>query len=127
MGHALDGGSEMFQHPKGFSPSRPVSPDFPRPSDLAAGATVTSEASPAPVRLVAPTTMPPLALGTDLLFLWRRKRLIAAAVAVGVLLSLAADLVITPRYRAISQIFIGPLDLRGVEKTVMPAAQTADA
>jgi uncharacterized protein involved in exopolysaccharide biosynthesis len=43
------------------------------------------------------------------------------------LLSLVADLVITPHYRAVSQIFIGPVDLRVVEKTVMPAAQTADA
>src|SRR5262249_60117624 len=59
--------------------------------------------------------------------LWRRKRLLAAAAAGGLLLSLAADLVITPRYRAISQILIGPVDLRVVEKTVMPAAQTADA
>jgi len=114
----------MFQHPKGFAPSRPVSPDFPQTSDLAAGAAATSDAIA--VRLAA-ATPPPLALGTDLLFLWRRKRLIASAVAVGLLLSVAADLVITPRYRAISQIFIGPVDLRVVEKTVMPAAQTADA
>lgn len=114
----------MFQHPKGFAPSRPVSPDFPQTSDLAAGTAATSDAIA--VRLAA-ATPPPLALGTDLLFLWRRKRLIASAVAVGLLLSVAADLVITPRYRAISQIFIGPVDLRVVEKTVMPAAQTADA
>jgi uncharacterized protein involved in exopolysaccharide biosynthesis len=127
MGHALDGGSEMFQHPKGFAPSRPVSPDFPRPSDLVAVAAMTSEASPAPAQLAAATTTPPLALGTDLVFLWRRKRLIATAVALGLLLSLGADFVITPRYRAVSQIFIGPVDLRVIEKTVMPAAQTSDA
>jgi len=104
-----------------------VSPDFPRPSDLDAGATVTSEASVEPAHVIGPTTLPARALGADLMFLSRRKRLIAAAVAAGLLVSLAADLVVTPRYRAISQIFIGPVDLRVIEKTVMPAAQTADA
>src|SRR5690242_18365785 len=108
----------MFQHPKGFAPSRPVSPDFSRSNDLAAVAAVKSEAPSDQVRLVAASTVPPRALAMDLVFLWRRKRLIAAAVAGGLLLSLAADLVITPRYRAISQIFIGPVDLRVVEKTV---------
>jgi succinoglycan biosynthesis transport protein ExoP len=117
----------MFQHPKGFAPSRPVSPDFSRPNELAAGAAVTSEAPSDPIRLVAASAMPPRAPGMDLMFLWRRKRLIVAAVAGGLLLSVAADLLITPRYRAISQIFIGPVDLRVVEKTVMPTAQTADA
>src|SRR5262249_5949011 len=43
------------------------------------------------------------------------------------LLAALAELLITPRYRAISQIMIGPADLRVVEKSVMPPAQTADA
>src|SRR5260370_42147004 len=30
-------------------------------------------------------------------------------------------------YRAASQILIGPVDLRGIDKSVVPAAQTADA
>jgi uncharacterized protein involved in exopolysaccharide biosynthesis len=99
----------MFQHPKGFSPSVPVNPE-----NLS-------------IRSVLPIAIPRLALGTDLMFIWRRKRLIAFTVTAALLLSVGADLVITPKYRAVSQIFIGPVDLRVVEKTVMPPAQTADA
>ena len=101
----------MFQHPKGFSPSVPVSPE-------------TLSIRPA-AAAVAP--VPRLAFGKDWAFLWRRKSLIALTMAVALLLSLGADLVLTPRYRAVSQILIGPVDLRVVEKTVMPPAQTADA
>src|SRR4030088_234436 len=61
------------------------------------------------------------------MFILRRKRLIAFTVTAALLLSVGADLVMTPRYRAVSQILIGPVDLRVVEKTVMPPAQTADA
>lgn len=102
--------SNMFQHPKGFSPSVPVNPET---------ISIRPVAAATPVRR--------LAFGKDWMFLWRRKSLIALTVAMALLLSLGADLVMTPRYRAVSQILIGPVDLRVVEKTVMPPAQTADA
>jgi polysaccharide biosynthesis transport protein len=102
--------SNMFQHPKGFSPSVPVNPET---------ISIRPVAAATPVRR--------LAVGKDWMFLWRRKSLIALTVAMALLLSLGADLVMTPRYRAVSQILIGPVDLRVVEKTVMPPAQTADA
>ena len=63
----------------------------------------------------------------DLSFLWRRKWWIAASVAVSLVVCFVADLVITPRFRAVAQILIGPVDLRVIEKDVMPLAQTADA
>jgi polysaccharide biosynthesis transport protein len=63
----------------------------------------------------------------DLSFLWRRKWWIAASVAAALAVCFVADLVITPRYRAAAQILIGPVDLRVIEKDVMPLAQTADA
>src|SRR3981081_942266 len=102
--------SSMFQHPKGFSPSVPVNPET---------VSIRPVAAATPVRR--------LAFGKDWMFLWRRKGLIALTVAMALLLSLGADLVMTPRYRAVSQILIGPVDLRVVEKTVMPPAQTQDA
>jgi polysaccharide biosynthesis transport protein len=66
-------------------------------------------------------------LGLDWTFMWRRRRLIALCVVLALVGAGVADLVITPRYRAISQIMIGPVDLRVVEKSVLPPAQTADA
>src|SRR5260370_8441864 len=107
--HNFKSESDMCQHSKGFSPSVPVNPES------------------LSIRSVLPIAIPRLALGTDLMFIWRRKGLIAFTVAAALLLSVGADLVITPKYRAVSQIFIGPVDLRVVEKTVMPPAQTADA
>src|SRR5258706_14455883 len=83
-------GSNMFQHPKGFSPSVPVNPET---------------VSIRPVAAV--TSVPRLAFGTDWVFLWRRKSLIALTVAAALLLSLGADLVMTARYRAVSQSLIG--------------------
>ena len=102
----------MFQHPKGFAPSVPV-----RPDSIA-------------IRPISPATVPNVdfaAFAKDWMFVWRRKGLIAVAVAAALLLVLVADFAITPRYRAVSQIMIGPADLRVVEKALMPAAQTADA
>jgi succinoglycan biosynthesis transport protein ExoP len=63
----------------------------------------------------------------DLSFLSRRKWWIAASVAAALVVCFIADLVIPPRYRAAAQILIGPVDLRVVDKDVMPLAQTADA
>src|SRR6185369_15027248 len=90
----LKDGSDMFQHPKGFSPSLPVSSEFPSPKDFAPVTAVTPEGPS--IRSVEPTTIRRLPLGADLTFLWRRKRLVAISVAAGLLLSLVADLVITP-------------------------------
>ena len=111
--------SDMFQHPKGVAPS----------------VSVQSEA--VAVRPVSPSTAPSAALNAglsatfafakDWMFILRHKRLVACTVAAALALALVADFVITPRYRAVSQILIGPADLRMVEKAMMPAAQTADA
>jgi succinoglycan biosynthesis transport protein ExoP len=52
---------------------------------------------------------------------------VAAKVA-ALLLGVVVELAVSPRYRAASQILIGPVDLRLVgEKSVMPAAQSSDA
>lgn len=111
--------SDMFQHPKGVAPSvsvqseavaiRPVSPSAAPSAALSAGLSAT------------------FAFAKDWMFIVRHKRLVACTVAVALALALVADFVITPRYRAVSQILIGPADLRVVEKAMMPAAQTADA
>jgi polysaccharide biosynthesis transport protein len=98
----------MFQNPRGFSPSVPASQD--------------GQSSRA-----AAMSFPRLGLNTDLTFLWRQRRWIAVGIAAGLLVNLAAELTLTPRYRAVSQILIGPVDLRGVDKSVMPPAQTADS
>lgn len=101
----------MFQRPKGFAPSVPVHPES------------------ISVRPISSTTVPNVtfAFAKEWMFIWRRKGLIALAVAGALLLALVADFAITPRYRAVSQILIGPADLRVVEKALMPPAQTADA
>ncbi len=109
----------MFQHPKGVAPSasvqseavaiRPVSPSAAPSAALNAGLSAT------------------FAFAKDWMFILRHKRLIACTVAAALALALVADFVITPSYRAVSQILIGPADLRVVEKATMPAAQTADA
>jgi polysaccharide biosynthesis transport protein len=115
----------MFQHPKGFSPNVPVNPENLSIRPVAAAAT--SVAAAATLAAATVMSVPRLALGKEWMFLWRRKGLIALTVAAALLLGLGADVVMTPRYRAVSQILIGPVDLRVVEKTVMPPAQTADA
>jgi uncharacterized protein involved in exopolysaccharide biosynthesis len=66
-------------------------------------------------------------LDTDLSFVWRRWHWVIIALAVALLGYLAAELTLTPRYRAASQILIGPADLQGIDKSVVPTAQTADA
>jgi polysaccharide biosynthesis transport protein len=111
--------SDMFQHPKGVAPSAPVQ----------------SEA--VAIRPVSPSAAPSAALNAgwgatfafakDWMFILRHKRLVACTAAAALALALVADFVITPRYRAVSQILIGPADLRVVEKAMIPAAQTADA
>jgi uncharacterized protein involved in exopolysaccharide biosynthesis len=102
----------MFQHMKGFGPSARVTP---------------TEAAAPPQAAPAPPLVSMVALGLDLRFVCRRRRLIAGCVILALLLGVATELAITPRYRAISQIMIGPSDLHVVDKSVMPTAQTADA
>jgi succinoglycan biosynthesis transport protein ExoP len=99
----------MFQNPRGLSPGVPATPDG------------------QPSRAAATMSFPRLALATDWAFLWRRRRWIVIGVAAALMLNLVAELTLTPRYRAASQILIGPVDLRGVDKSVMPAAQAADS
>ena len=106
----------MFQNPKGFSPSVPISaPEKPVRPDVV------------PVRNAGSSVIARLAPVGDLAFIWRGKGLIAlCALALGVA-GMSADFFIAPRYRAASQILIGPTDLNVVDKALMPAAQTADA
>jgi len=96
----------MFQNPKGFSPSVPVS----------------SEGK------VRPNVFfPNLPAGIDLAFIQRGWRWILAGVTAALLLGLIAELTLMPQYRAVSEILIGPADLRVVDRSVMPPVQTADA
>lgn len=98
----------MFQNPRGFSPS------------------VAATQEGQTIRATSPTILP-RGLGIDLTFIWRRRRWIYLALAAALLLDLTAELTLAPRYRASSQILIGPVDLRGVDKSVVPTAQTADS
>jgi polysaccharide biosynthesis transport protein len=99
----------MFQNPRSFSSSVPATPEGQS------------------IRAAAPTVFPRLGIGADWTFLWRRRGWILVGVAAALTLNLVAELTLIPRYRAVSQILIGPVDLRGVDKSVMPPAQTADA
>jgi succinoglycan biosynthesis transport protein ExoP len=99
----------MFQNPRGFSPGVPATQDG-----------QSNRAAPA-------MSLSRLALATDWTFLWRRRRWIVLGVAAALMLNLVAELTLTPRYRATSQILIGPVDLRGIDKSVMPASQAADS
>jgi polysaccharide biosynthesis transport protein len=60
-------------------------------------------------------------------FVRRSKAYILAGVLAALLVAVAVEVVVTPRYRASIQILIGPVDLRLVEKSVLPAAQAADS
>jgi len=99
----------MFQNPRGFSASVPAAQEGQS------------------IRAAAATIFPRLGLDVDLTFIWRRRRWILVGLAASLLLFVVAEVTLTPRYRAVSQILIGPVDLRGVDKSVMPIAQTADA
>jgi succinoglycan biosynthesis transport protein ExoP len=99
----------MFQNPRSFSSSVPAAQE--------------GQSS----RAAAPTILSRRALAADWVFIWHRRRWLLVGLAAGLTLNLVAELTLVPRYRAVSQILIGPVDLRGVDKSVMPAAQTADA
>ena len=99
----------MFQNPRSFSSSVPATPEGQS------------------IRAAAPAVFPRLGLDADWTFLWRRRGWFLVGVAAALTLNLVAELTLIPRYRAVSQILIGPVDLRGVDKSVMPPAQTADA
>jgi succinoglycan biosynthesis transport protein ExoP len=99
----------MFQNPRSFPSSVPA----------------TQEAQS--IRATASTLLPRRGLAADWTFIWRQRRWLLVGLAAGLTLHLIAELMLVPRYRAVSQILIGPVDLRGVDKSVMPPAQTADA
>jgi succinoglycan biosynthesis transport protein ExoP len=142
----------MFQKPIGVAPSVPAQPEAgavrptsspaipsaPAKSELAAirpaappaAASVPVHSQPVAIRPVANAQAAfdaAFAFAQDWMFIWRRRRLVAFTIAAAMVAALVADLVITPRYRAVSQILIGPADLHVVEKSMIPAAQTADA
>jgi len=97
----------MFQNPRGFSPNATAAQEAPS------------------LRSAVPPLFP--RLGFDWTFLGRQWRWIVVGVAVSLCLYLAAELTLTPRYRASSEILIGAADLRGVDKSVIAPAQSSDA
>jgi succinoglycan biosynthesis transport protein ExoP len=99
----------MFQNPRGFSSSIPA----------------VQEAQPS--RTAASNLFPRLRLEADWAFASRQWHWVLFGFAVALVLNLVAEVTLTPRYRAVTQIMIGPVDLRGVDKSVMPPTQTADA
>jgi polysaccharide biosynthesis transport protein len=60
-------------------------------------------------------------------FLRRNKTYALGGMLAALLAAAAVELAVTPHYRATIQILIGPTDLKLVEKSVVPAAQTPDA
>ena len=68
-----------------------------------------------------------LAFGIDWGFIRRGRHWILIGVVAAVLVSLLADMVMIPRFRAVTQILIGPVDLHVLDKQVLPTAQSADA
>ena len=99
----------MFQNPRGFSASAPAA----------------QEAQS--IRAAAAAIFPRLGLDVDWTFIRRQWRWILIGLGAALLMFLVAELALTPRYRASGQILIGPVDLRGIDKSVMPTAQTSDA
>jgi polysaccharide biosynthesis transport protein len=139
----------MFQKPEGVVPSVPIQPEsvaipppsassvpaksdpvVVRPAAPPAAASIPVHSEPVSIRLAAnvPAAFDAaFAFAKDWMFVWRQRRLVAISIAAAMIPALIADFVITPRYRALSQILIGPADLHVVEKSMMPATQTADA
>jgi polysaccharide biosynthesis transport protein len=60
-------------------------------------------------------------------FLRRNKKYALGGMLAGLLAAAVAEVAVTPHYRATIQILIGPADLKLVEKSLLPAAQTPDA
>lgn len=60
-------------------------------------------------------------------FVRRNKRYLFGGLLAALLAAAAVEVAITPHYRATVQILIGPTDLKLVEKSVLPVAQTPDA
>ena len=60
-------------------------------------------------------------------FLRRNKRYPLGGIVAALLAAAAVELAVTPHYRGTIQILIAPTDLKLVEKSVLPAAQTPDA
>jgi succinoglycan biosynthesis transport protein ExoP len=60
-------------------------------------------------------------------FVRRNKTYPLLGVLAALLVAIAVETFVTPRYRATIEILIGPADLRLVEKSVLPASQASDA
>jgi polysaccharide biosynthesis transport protein len=117
-------------------PGRPQEPLSPAPSTLQFQAQEPLKEPAARLRetvqVPAPAQSTPAAnynlpLESPWAFLQRSKAYILGGMAAAILLGLAMELTVSPRYRAASQILIGPTDLRLFDKSVTPPAQTADA
>lgn len=100
----------MFQASNGMSSNQTTAAK----RDVAAGAT-------------SDRTSLNLASSIDWSLLWRHKYLILGSTVLCLLAGIAIDAIVPPRYRAFSEILIGPVDLRVVEKDVIPPSATADA
>jgi succinoglycan biosynthesis transport protein ExoP len=64
---------------------------------------------------------------TDWTFVLRRRTLVLGGVAGALLLAFLADLTLTPRYRAASQLLISPTDLRALENANVTPSPAPDA
>ena len=102
----------------------PVPPAY--PSRETSPSTPVDAEDPAVSRII-PTSLARLGFELHWAFIWRRKAYIVTSAVAALFLCLVVELTASPRYRAASQILIGPADLRVLDKSVMPPAQTADA
>jgi hypothetical protein len=58
----------------------------------------------------------------DWRFVWQGRRWIVASMAFSLLLGIGIESTLTARYRAVTELLIGPSDLRVVDKEVVPRA-----
>ncbi|HUE37950.1 MAG TPA: Wzz/FepE/Etk N-terminal domain-containing protein, partial [Candidatus Binatia bacterium] len=86
-------------------------------------------AIPAPASLSPPERepRPPYPHEQPWTFVRRNKLYPLAGLLAALVVAVIVELVVTPRYRASIQILLAPTDLRLVEKSVVPPAQTSDA
>lgn len=114
---APNSNTPVFQPASVFSQAQPQRPR--RATDFAQLTAVSPQATP-----VRPAAGP--APGSDLMFIWRRKGWIISGVLISLVAGIAAEFVLTARYRAAAQILIGAADLRVIDKSVLPQAQAND-
>jgi polysaccharide biosynthesis transport protein len=84
-------------------------------------------AIPTPVTVTEPENPVRQLLDDGWAFLQRNKRYPLGGMLAALLAAAVVEVAVTPHYRATIQIMIGPTDLKLVEKSVLPAAQTPDA